>query len=218
MSEISVLIAEDHETVREGLRLIVNAQEDMRVCGEAGNGREAITLAQELSPDVLLMDISMPDLNGLTAAAKLKRIAPQIKILTLTRHTDEAYLQELLQAGVSGYVLKQSAASELLRAIRVVAGGGSYLDPAMTGKIFGNYVGKSVKPRGDARGAQLSQRESESLRYIALGYSNNEIAQKLDISVKTVEAHKSNALRKLNMRSRIDIVRYAILQGWMKDN
>ncbi len=218
MPEICVLIAEDHETVREGLRLIVDSQEDMRVCGEASNGREAISMAQKLLPDVLLMDISMPDLNGLTAAAKLKRIAPQIKILTLTRHTDEAYLQELLQAGVSGYVLKQSAASELLRAIRAVAVGGNYLDPAMTGKVFGNYVEKSAKPRGETRGEKLSKRESESLRYIALGYSNKEIAERLDISVKTVEAHKANALRKLNMHSRIDIVRYAILQGWMQEN
>jgi DNA-binding NarL/FixJ family response regulator len=219
MSEIRVLIVEDHETVREGLRLIVDAQEDMQVCGEAGDGRKAIQMAQELIPDVLLMDISMPELNGLTAAAKLKRIAPEIKILTLTRHTDEAYLQELLQAGVSGYVLKQSAATELVRAIRAVASGGNYLDPSMTGKVFGNYVGKSTKkPRGETRGAKLSLRESESLRYIALGYSNNEIAEKMDISVKTVEAHKANALRKLNIRSRIDIVRYAILQGWMQDS
>ncbi|MEO6589408.1 MAG: response regulator transcription factor, partial [Pyrinomonadaceae bacterium] len=132
--------------------------------------------------------------------------------------TYEAYLQELLQAGVSGYVLKQSAASELLRAIRVVAAGGNYLDPAMTGKVFGNYVGKSSKPRGETRGVKLSERESESLRYIALGYSNKEIAERLDISVKTVEAHKANALKKLAIRTRIDIVRYAILQGWMQDN
>jgi two-component system response regulator NreC len=218
MPEIRVLIAEDHETVREGLKLIVDAQEDMQVCGEAGNGRDAVRLAQELKPDVLLMDISMPELNGLTAAAKLKRIAPEIKILTLTRHTDEAYLQELLQAGVSGYVLKQSSASELVRALRAVAGGSNYLDPSMTGKVFGNYVEKSAKPRGETRGAKLSERESETLRQIALGYSNNEIAQKMDISVKTVEAHKANALRKLNMHSRIDIVRYAILQGWMQEN
>ncbi len=218
MSEIRVLIAEDHETVREGLRLIVDSQADMRVCGEAGDGREAIHLAQELKPDVLLMDISMPGLNGLKAAAKLRRIAPAIKILTLTRHTDEAYLQELLQAGVSGYVLKQSAASELLRAIRAVAQGINYLDPAMTGKVFGNYVEKSGSLRGDTRGAKVTERESEILRQIAFGYSNKEIAERLDISVKTVEAHKANALKKLGMRSRIDIVRYAILQGWLQEN
>lgn len=218
MPEIRVLIAEDHESVREGLRLIVDTQEDMQVCGEAGNGRDAIRLAQELKPDVLLMDISMPELNGLKAAAKLKRVAPTIKILTLTRHTDEAYLKELLEAGVSGYVLKQSAASELLRAIRAVASGGNYLDPALTCKVFGNYVGKGTKPRGETLGSQLTERESETLRYIALGYSNKEIAERLDISVKTVEAHKANALKKLDMCSRMDIVRYAILQGWMQEN
>ena len=218
MSEIRVLIAEDHETVREGLKLLVESQEDMLVCGEAGNGREAIRLAQELLPDVLLMDISMPELNGLKATAKLKRIAPGIKILTLSRHTDEAYLHELLQAGVSGYVLKQSASTELLRAIRAVANGGNYLDPAMTGKIFSGYVAKREKPRGEVRGAKLTSRESETLRQIAWGYSNKEIAEKLDISVKTVEAHKANALRKLNMKSRLDIVRYAVLKGWLLEN
>jgi len=218
MSEIRVLIAEDHETVREGLKLLVDSQEDMQVCGEAGNGREAVRLAQELNPDVLLMDISMPELNGLKATAKLKRIAPDIKILTLSRHTEEAYLHELMQAGVSGYVLKQSASIELLRAIRAVAGGGNYLDPAITGKIFSSYASKRDKPRGETRGDSLTERESETLRQIAWGYSNKEIAEKLDISVKTVEAHKANALRKLNMRSRLDIVRYAVLQGWMQEN
>lgn len=217
MDKLRILLAEDHETVREGIKLIIDSQDDMEICGEAGDGREAIRLAQELAPDVLVMDVSMPGLNGLKAAVKLKRIAPAIKILTLTRHTDNAYLQELLQAGVSGYVLKQSAASELLRAIRAVAGGANYLDPSITGKVFGNYVGKSSHPRGETRGARLTERESETLRQIALGYSNKEIAESLDISVKTIEAHKANALRKLDMRTRIDIVRYAILQGWMQD-
>jgi DNA-binding NarL/FixJ family response regulator len=121
MDKLRVLLADDHETVREGIKLIIDAQDDMEVVGEAGDGREAIRLSQELLPDVLVMDVSMPELNGLKAAAKLKRVAPAIKILTLTRHTDEAYLQELLQAGVSGYVLKQSASDELLRAIRAIA-------------------------------------------------------------------------------------------------
>lgn len=218
MPEIRVLIAEDHETVRAGLKLIIDTQPDMTVVGEAGDGREAVRLAQELAPDVLLMDVSMPELNGLKAAAKLKRVAPEIKILTLTRHTDQAYLQELLEAGVSGYVLKQSAATDLLRAIRVVAAGHNYLDPAMTGKIFSNYVEKSSKLRGDARGVPLTEREREILRQIAWGYSNKEIAERLDVSIKTIEAHKANALKKLDMHSRIDIVRYAVLQGWLQDN
>jgi DNA-binding NarL/FixJ family response regulator len=217
MDKLRILLADDHETVREGIKLIVDAQDDMEVIGEAGDGREAIRLSQELLPDVLVMDISMPELNGLKAAAKLKRIAPDIKILTLSRHTDEAYLQELLQAGVSGYVLKQSVSAELIRAIRAIAGGGNYLDPTMTGKVFGAYGGRREKIRGEVRGESLSERESETLRHIALGYSNKEIAALMDISVKTVEAHKANALRKLDMHSRIDIVRYAILQGWMQE-
>lgn len=218
MSNIRILIAEDHATVREGVRLIIETQPDMEVCGDAGNGRDAINLAQELKPDVLVMDISMPELNGLKAAAKLKRVAPDIKILTLTRHTDEAYLQELLQAGVSGYVLKQSHSSELIRAIRIVAAGGNFLDPTITGKVLGSYIGKVNKKRGDVQGAKLTERESEVLRYIALGHSNSDIAERLDISVKTIEAHKANSLKKLGMRSRIDIVRYAILQGWMNES
>jgi len=218
MNKLRILIAEDHETVREGLKMIIEAQEDMEICGEAANGREAIEMAQKLLPDVLVMDVSMPELNGLKAAAKLKRIAPEIKILTLTRHTDEAYLQELLQAGVSGYVLKQSASAELLRGIRAIAAGGNYLDPAIAGKVFGNYADRQSKRRGEIRGESLTGRESDVLRQIALGYSNKEIASRLDISVKTVEAHKANALKKLDMHSRLDIVRYAILQGWMQEN
>jgi two-component system response regulator NreC len=216
--KLRILIAEDHETVREGLKLIVESQEDMEVVGEAGDGREAIRRAQELAPDIVLMDVSMPKLNGLLASAKLKRIMPDVKILTLTRHTDEAYLQELLQAGVSGYVLKQSASKELLRAIRAVAAGDNYLDPAITGKVFNGYVEKLGKLRGDTQGAQLSGRESETLRLIALGYSNKEIAEQFDLSVKTIETHKANALQKLNLTSRKDIIRYAILQGWMQEN
>lgn len=218
MDKLRILIAEDHEMVREGFKLLIDAQEDMETVGEAGDGRTAIELAQQLKPDIILMDISMPELNGLKAAAKLKRIAPDIKILTLTRHTDDAYLQELLQAGISGYILKQSAHTELIRAIRAVASGSNYLDPAITDKVFGGYAGKRNKLQGETSGEQLTGRESEVLRHIALGYSNIEIGEKMDISVKTVEAHKANCLKKLKMKSRKDIVRYAILQGWMQEN
>jgi DNA-binding NarL/FixJ family response regulator len=217
-NKLRILIAEDHTTVREGFRLIVEAQEDMEVIGEVGDGRAAIELARELQPDIVLMDISMPELNGLLAAAKLKRIAPDIKILTLTRHTDTAYLNELLQAGVSGYVLKQSATDELIRAIRAVASGGNYLDSAVTGKVLESYAGKQSNLRGDTSGQSLTDRERKVFRHIALGYSNIEIAEKMNISVKTVEAHKANSLKKLNMKSRKDIIRYAILQGWMQEN
>ena len=217
IDKIQVLLAEDHQTVREGIKMIINAEEDMSVIGEADNGREVINLAEKLNPDVILMDISMPELNGLIATAKLKRTLPEIKILTLTRHTDNAYLQELLQAGVNGYLLKQSAASELLRAIRVVTSGGNYLDPEITGKVLAGYTENKVKLRGEVRGERLTERESEILRHIALGYSNREIGEKMDISIKTVEAHKANALKKLDISSRREIMSYAILQGWMRE-
>ena len=216
-NKLRILIAEDHLSVREGFKLIIESQEDMEVVGEAGDGRAAVELARQLQPDIVLMDISMPELNGLKATAKLKRVAPDIKILTLTRHTDEAYLKELLQAGVSGYVLKQSAITELIRAIHAVASGGNYLDPAITGKVFAGY-GERTKLRGETKGGQLTARESEVLRHIALGYSNKEIADKMDISVKTAEAHKANCLKKLNIKSRKEIISYAILQGWMHEN
>ena len=210
---LRVVIAEDHATVREGLKLIVNSEKDMEVVGEAADGRMAIALAKELEPDIVIMDISMPVLNGLKAAATLKRVQPEIKIVTLTRHTDEAYLQELFQAGVSGYVLKQSASTELTRAIRTVASGESFLDPAITGKVFDAY-GQQSRLRGENKTA-LTVREEEVLHDIALGYSNREIGEKLDISVKTVESYKSSGMQKLGISARRDIIRYAILKGWM---
>ena len=204
--------------MREGFKFIIESQADMEVVGEAGDGRTAVEMAQELKPDIVLMDISMPELNGLKAAAKLKRVAPDIKIITLTRHSDQAFLQELLQAGVSGYVLKQSAAAEIIYAVRAVAKGKNYLDPAITGKVFDDYVGSQNKLRGETTRTPLTEKESEVLRHIALGYSNREIADKMNVSVKTTESHKANALKKLAMQSRKDIIRYAILQGWMQEN
>jgi len=214
MSKLRVMLADDHETVREGLRMIVNAQDDMEVVGFAADGREAVTKAQELLPDVLVMDISMPKLNGLKATQKITEVCPQVKVLTLSRHADDGYIRELLGAGASAYVLKQSAPSELIHAIRAVAAGGKYIDPKLAAKVMDNYSDRGA--RGEA-GGNLTDRESEVLRLIALGYSNKEIAARLTLSVKTVEAHKANAMRKLNITSRIDLVRYAIFQGWLQD-
>src|SRR4029453_10371745 len=215
MSNIRVIVAEDHATVREGLKLIINAQPDMEVVADAEDGRTAIELAQKLRPDVALMDISMPGLNGLKATAKLKECCPEVHVLAVTRHKDDGYLQQVLKAGASGYVLKQSPPAELLHAIRAVANGGKYLDPALAGKVMGRYSGRaSVINEG---GADVTDREVEVLRMVARGHSNKEIASRLDLSVKTIEVHKANAMKKLGMASRIDIVRYAVLQGWLED-
>ncbi len=216
MNKIRVLLAEDHRTVREGFKLILDAQPDIEVVGEAGDGRAALRLARELSPEVVLMDLSMPEMGGLAATERLRELCPGAHVVALTRHTDRAYLQQLLKAGASGYVLKQSDPSVLLQALRAVASGGNFLDPAITGKALEGYFGR--KPGGaSVAEVNLSDRETEVVRLIALGYSNKEIAARLSLSVKTVEAHKANAMRKLDMHSRIDLVRYAMLQGWMQD-
>jgi two-component system response regulator NreC len=217
MTKLRVFLADDHAVLREGLRMLVNAQSDMECVGEASDGRAAVKGVTELQPDVAVLDVSMPELNGLQAATRIKQCCPDAKILTLTRHTDDGYLQQLLKAGVNGYVLKQSASAVLLAAIRAVAQGQRFLDPAITEKVVGSYVAKSAA-KGIAPRNEPSARETEVLRMIAWGHSNKEIAARLELSVKTVEVHKANGMRKLGMTSRIDIVRYAILQGWLQNN
>jgi DNA-binding NarL/FixJ family response regulator len=212
---LRILLADDHVTVRHGLKLLIDAEPDMKVIGEASDGEAAVRKGLELSPDVIVMDISMPGMNGLAATRALKKARPDAAIVTLTRHTDDAYLQELLRAGASGYVLKRSAPTELLHAIRGVAAGGQYLDSTLTARVtaeFSKQAGRAKKPA-----ASLTDREAQVLRLIAAGYGNKEIAAQLALSTKTVEAHKANAMRKLELTGRIDIVKYAILQGWLDD-
>lgn len=214
--KIRVLLVEDHEVVREGLKLIVDAQADMETVGEAGNGDTAVGLARELKPDIVVMDISLPGLNGSKATRKIVESSPRAGVVALTRHKESGYVQDLLRAGASGYVLKQSSPDELLRAIRAVVGGKTYLDPAVTGMVIKDYAGRKL---GNAGGAvDLTDREAEVLRLIASGYSNKEIAGQLSVSVKTVEAHKANSMKKLDLTSRTEIVNYALLRGWLGTN
>jgi two-component system response regulator NreC len=213
---LRILLADDHVTVRQGLKMLIESQGDMTVVSEASDGTAAVEQARALRPDVVVMDISMPGMNGLVATRTLKQVQPDAVIVILTRHGDDAYLQELLRAGADGYVLKQSAASELLQAIRATAARGQYLDSALTARVTAGFLAKSGR-KAQATGVSLSEREGEVLRLIASGYSNKEIASQLELSVKTVEVHKANAARKLGLKGRIDIVKYALLQGWLSD-
>ena len=166
---LNVVLAEDHATVREGIKMLVNAQTDMRVIGEAADGAAAIKKVREKRPDILVMDISMPEMNGLKATRKLKAEFPDVKILTLTRHADDSFLEQLISAGANGYVLKQSAPAELINAIRAIGSGKSYLDSSLAGKVMSSIAGRKL--RGDQSG-EISDREREVLRLIALGYAN----------------------------------------------
>ena len=212
MKKIRVLLAEDHETVRQGLRLLIDGQADMEVVGEAGDGHDAVHSVTTLRPEVAVIDISMPEMNGLAATRVIKERAPETKVVALTRYGDEAYVKEMFGAGARGYVLKQSASGELLAAIRAAARGKQYLDTGLAsradGAVFTSRLG--TRPR-------ITDRETEVLRFMALGHSNKEIAATLDVSVKTVEVHKTNAMRKLGLQGRIDVVRYAFLQGWLRE-
>jgi DNA-binding NarL/FixJ family response regulator len=212
MAELRVFLADDHAIVREGLKALVNGAAGMVVCGEAADGLSACEQVERLLPDVAVMDVSMPGLGGAEATARLKQSCPQVKVLALTVHEDRGYLHRLLEAGAAGYALKRAAPEELIHAIRAVAGGGTYLDPAIAGKVVGGFV----RPR-PAEGGELSEREIEVVRLTAAGHSNKEIAARLDLSVKTVETYKARSLEKLGLHSRADLVRYALQRGWLRD-
>ena len=213
---LRILLADDHAIVRQGLRLLIDSQPEMTVIGEAADGDAVVAQAQVLQPDVVLMDISMPGTSGLAATRTLKQRQPGVVVLVLTRHEEDTYLQELLRAGASGYVLKQSPPPQLLQAIRAVASGGIYLDPAITARVADGLLDGGQHGRR-APAAAISDRESEVLRLVAVGHSNKEIADRLTISIKTVEVHKANAMRKLGLSGRVDLIRYGVLQGWLYD-
>ena len=213
---LHIFLADDHEVLREGLKRLIDEQPDMEVVGEASNGRSTCQQVKNLRPEVVVMDVSMPDMNGVQATKRIRQECPDVKVMALTAHEDPSYLRQLLQAGASGYVLKRSASKELIHAIRVVAAGQVYLDPSVAGQVVSSFVGRKSEQSATG-GGDLSERETEVLRLIALGHSNKEIAAQLDISVKTVETYKTRLMEKLDLHSRADIVRYALRQGWLQN-
>jgi two-component system, NarL family, response regulator NreC len=217
MNPLRVVLADDHEVVRAGLRALVDACADMSVVGEARDGAEAIRRACELKPDVLIMDLSMPRMDGAEATARIRRECPGVKVIALTAHDDRAHLTRLLQAGAAGYVLKRGAADELVRAIRTVAGGATYVDPTLAGSLL-RKAADPFGPDSSDVAAPLSEREEEVLRQIAWGHSNKEIAEALGISTKTVETYKARITDKLGLRSRTEMVRYALRRGWLSEH
>ena len=213
MEKLRILLAEDHRILREGLKRLIAEQPNMEVVGEAENGLTAWQLAKELEPDVVLMDITMPRLNGAEATVKIRELCPNVKVIALTGHRASAYLNEVLKAGASGYVLKQAAIDELIDAIQTVARGGNYIDRESRESLVHSPLNDRVY-KGEAQGKPLSQREIQVLSLVANGYTNKEIANELSISVKTVETHKTNCMQKLDLKSRAEIVDYARFRGW----
>ena len=213
MEKLRILLAEDNRILREGLKRLIEDQPNMEVVGEADNGITAWQQAKELEPDIVLMDISMPRLNGAEATVKIRELCPHVKVIALTGHRASAYLNEVLKAGASGYVLKQAAIDELIDAIQTVAKGGNYIDSASRLTLLNSPLDDRTY-KGEALGKPLSQREVQVLSLVANGYTNKEIANELSISVKTVETHKTNCMQKLDLKSRAEIVDYARFRGW----
>ncbi|HYC60099.1 MAG TPA: response regulator transcription factor [Thermoanaerobaculia bacterium] len=212
MNKARVFLIDDHGVLREGLRLLIDAQQDMFVVGETERGRGAAhAIAGAGGADVVVLDISMPDTTGTQVAAELRAALPDTKIVALTRHSEKAYVQQMLQNGANGYVLKQTGGEVLVTAIRTVMTGRTFLDPAVAGKMFES----AWSIRGAVSG-ELTVREREVVTMVAWGHTNKEIASVLGITVKTVETHKTNAMQKLEIGSRADLVRYAMAQGWLQ--
>ena len=211
---LRLLLVDDHAVVREGLRSLLTSDPRFEIVGEASEGEGAVAAATVLHPDLVVMDVSMPGMNGVQATRRLKEQQPDVRVVALTVHEEGGYLRSLLDAGASGYVLKRSAASELVRALQVVAEGGTFLDAGLAAQLASKLV-RNAPHVGPAPG--LSEREEEVVRLVARGHSNKEIAAKLQVSVKTVETYRYRAVEKLGLRGRADLVRYAIERGWLSD-
>jgi DNA-binding NarL/FixJ family response regulator len=208
MKRIRILLADDHAVVRQGFRMILAAHPDMEIVGEAGNGREAVELAERLKPEVVVMDVSMPELNGIEATRRLAASTPHTRVLALSMHKDSVYVREILRAGARGYLLKDSVADDLVSAVRAVSAGEGYLSPQVSNAVLGDYRRHVTDPID-----LLTSREREVLQMLAEGKTNKEIAGVLNLSVYTVEAHRGRILEKLNLHSITDLVRFAVRSG-----
>lgn len=216
MSKIRVLLVEDHAVVREGLRLLLESQQDFDVVGEAGDGLSALEKAQHLQPDVVLMDISMPGMNGLEATHLLKKRHPRIQVLALTGAESDEFFFRALEAGASGYVLKGAAAVELIAAVRTVARGDVFLHPPMARKLVADHLQRAHAGREQDSYTTLTDREREVLQLIAEGHTNQQIAARLTVSPSTVQTHRTHIMEKLGLRSRAELVKYAVDRGLLR--
>jgi DNA-binding NarL/FixJ family response regulator len=215
MDPIRVALADDHPIVLAGVKALLQGAPEITLVGEATTGQAALRMIEECRPDVAVIDISLPDLNGIELARRVAGSCPQVKLIALTVHEDRAYVQPLLQAGARGYLLKRSAAEDLIRAIRAVAGGGVYLDPAVADKALSDLSRRGEAGAAAGKNETLSPREEDVLRMTSQGISNKEIAARLSVSVKTVETYKARAAEKLGLRTRADIVRHGMSNGWL---
>lgn len=213
MNKIRIILAEDHTIVRKGIRVLLDEEADIEVVGEAENGQEAIDLVEEFLPDLILIDNTMPILNGLEATRQIKKRFPNVKILVLTMHTTTEYVSQFLQAGASGYLVKQTAPKELVRAIRAIYQGDSFLSPAISKVVIEGYLQQEIKSTPSDMYETLTSRERQILQMITEGLSNREIAEKLYLSVKTVNNHRTNLMDKLNIHNTAKLVKYAIRKG-----
>lgn len=213
MRKIRVLLADDHQLMRRGVRLILEREPDVIVVGEAGDGREAVALAKSLKPDVVVMDIGMPNLNGIEAAHQMTQERPELAVVILSMHSDESYVLRALKGGARGYLLKDSAEADLIKAVHVVAGGKSFFSPAVSKVLLDDYVRKLKRSGTDDAYDLLTPREREVLQLIAEGKSNKDIANLLNLSVYTVESHRSNLMEKLNLRGLPELILYAVRKG-----
>ncbi len=213
MEEIRLLLVEDHTLVRDGLKKILALEERFKIVGEASNGEEAVQLAQEIVPDVILMDLNMPVMNGIEASRIIKEKNPGAEIIALTIHDDEEYVFELIKAGISGYIMKDISADDLISAVETVASGGSVFNPAIAQKMLGEF--RRLAKEGDEQ-PKLTYREKEILEHVSRGESNKQIAEKLFISEKTVKNHLTNIFRKLEVEDRLQAMLYAVKHRLVK--